>query len=598
MNFSSKLSSSFKHIFSKPQLLYFFLAWALCAVEIWCIVGKIGYGGFGIFSLRTIVYSIIWGGVFSLPYILLKPSWRWIQLLVYVWLVFFILVSTLYLRNFITAISLDEFFHPEGINAFTIAAAQATIKISDSIFIGALILQISAFFLMRKTTLRIKISKRLKLIFTIPLVLILGVMQIHSIFFTEELYFLGKPRPFTFRQLCQFSSARPLEYFSKAGYFETYALQAVYYFIPYENVTASEVAYINNIITENKYKPLTSEIDSITAKNKNKNLYYIIVESLNTAALGKNFDGIRFTPTLDSLVKSPDVITFDSMKEQVSMGVSSDGQFIYNTGLLPLTNMTTAYCTSPFPSLAKEINYKNAIEIIGESGNTWNHKKTTLSYGYDKLIPLSLRVTNIQSDEKILSKALDVINTSKKPMFAFITTLSMHQPYTHIQAPKGWPLRQQAYEYLVKTQIFDKALNQFITGLKQKGLYENSIIVLASDHNAPFNTILDKNVYDGRIMLMIINSGLKGGVNSSVIGQIDVYPTILDVMGVRNPTWPGLGASLLREIPGFALMNDGSIVGDSTKMGAANRQRKAREITSKMILNKTIGTLAEPRKAN
>ena len=85
-----------------------------------------------------------------------------------------------------------------------------------------------------------------------------------------------------------------------------------------------------------------------------------------------------------------------------------------------------------------------------------------------------------------------------------------------------------------------------IKHLKQQGLYDNSVIVIAADHQAhPAHlNMADSQVID-ELPLYIIN----GGINSSNAwtgrcNQLDVYTTLLDIYGVRS-TWRGLGHSLL-----------------------------------------------------
>ena len=48
--------------------------------------------------------------------------------------------------------------------------------------------------------------------------------------------------------------------------------------------------------------------DSVTSNNRGKNLVFIVVESLNSSALGHSADGVRMTPVLDSIIASDDVI--------------------------------------------------------------------------------------------------------------------------------------------------------------------------------------------------------------------------------------------------------------------------------------------------
>ena len=91
---------------------------------------------------------------------------------------------------------------------------------------------------------------------------------------------------------------------------------------------------------------------------------------------------------------------------------------------------------------------------------------------------------------------------------------------------------------------------------------------------------------DDRLLFTIVNSGLPGFTNDETVGQIDVFPTIVDAIGLWDSvTWHGFGKSLLREIPGFALRHDGSIAGNamSDTAGIAKQQRAA-ELSYKWIV--------------
>lgn len=97
------------------------------------------------------------------------------------------------------------------------------------------------------------------------------------------------------------------------------------------------------------------------------NLVFLIVESLPYRAVTLN-DSI-LTPTLCNLVNDSSVITLPC-KVLTRYGRSSDAQFMYNTGLLPLRTepLVASYAHNNYPSLAKALG-KESLEVIGESSN-------------------------------------------------------------------------------------------------------------------------------------------------------------------------------------------------------------------------------------
>lgn len=95
----------------------------------------------------------------------------------------------------------------------------------------------------------------------------------------------------------------------------------------------------------------------------------------------------------------------------------------------------------------------------------------------------------------------------------------MHMPFDEEDViPRDWTLSDRAYGYVSKTGVFDQALGRFIAGIKDAGLYDDTVIVIASDHQVPLGSVMDDAIDNGRIMLIIINSGLQGKVDSRIVG--------------------------------------------------------------------------------
>lgn len=97
--------------------------------------------------------------------------------------------------------------------------------------------------------------------------------------------------------------------------------------------------------------------------------------------------------------------------------------------------------------------------------------------------------------------------------------------------------------YFLTAHYLDQALKEFFTYLKKSGLYEKSMIVIYGDHyglsNEEYTTLaplIGKNPNDWssyntaqmqKVPFMIHASNLKGGIKSTLAGEIDVLPTIL-----------------------------------------------------------------------
>ena len=291
--------------------------------------------------------------------------------------------------------------------------------------------------------------------------------------------------------------------------------------------------------------------------NRDKNLIFIIVESLNSWVVGDSVDGHPVTPVLDSLAMLPGTVVALDVASQIGDGSSSDGQLMYNTGLLPLTHgaVSLMFADNAFPSLARELHPREAFEIIWENGSVWNHRRTSASYGYRDLTEgLNLLGSDPEGgiDGTLFNLAFERISRAGHPFMAEITTLSMHFPFDDPGVtPSEWLGAQSGLDlarrdYLAMTNYFDRELGRFLSRLRQAGILDNTVVVIASDHTKNLVSNDDRPTAGttDRCLFMALNTGVTARIDRHV-GQIDVFPTILDIMGrLGDARWTGLGRSM------------------------------------------------------
>ena len=104
-----------------------------------------------------------------------------------------------------------------------------------------------------------------------------------------------------------------------------------------------------------------------------RNVILVIVESYMSFTSDLKVDGREVTPFLNSLKRDSTVYYNGRMHENVTIGESSDGQFIYMTGLLPLRSVITVSkarsCT--LPGLATALNRESRM-VIPTVSSMWN----------------------------------------------------------------------------------------------------------------------------------------------------------------------------------------------------------------------------------
>lgn len=329
-----------------------------------------------------------------------------------------------------------------------------------------------------------------------------------------------------------------------------------------------------------------------------ENLIMIVVESLNSWVIDLRIDGREVTPVLNALCADTSNIVGLNMFRQVKNGGSSDGHFMYNTGLLPLEQRAVAmvYPDAHYPTLIEAMGAEHSVHICADPPALWNTQLTSHTYGYrdyhgSKEVKPLLSSSGWQWDKVILEKASHEIGRLTPPFVAQVITLGMHEPYTQPTVPESWISHSPQYtsrvrNYLERTAVFDRELGLFLSRLKEQGLYDNSLIVIASDHNdrvdndAAGRPSIDPN--GQTCLLLVLNSG-HGTRIDQPFGQIDVFPTLLDLTGSNAYAWKGLGYSLLRFPTGSVAKGPNDTAGTGRFL---SRQRLAWEISRMMIMSR------------
>lgn len=187
------------------------------------------------------------------------------------------------------------------------------------------------------------------------------------------------------------------------------------------------------------------------------------------------------------------------------------------------------------------------------------------------------------------------VNSEKQPINVDPTkvTLPPHLPDTPI-------IRRDWAEYLDGVQKADKQLGDVLDGLRDSGAESNTIIIYMGDHGpayphgkmTPFHLGL-------HIPLIIRLPGAKPLISDELVSELDLLPTLLDLLGVRYDS-PLHGKSLksLLEAKGEATGHDfifAEVSGRSLDKPRGMEERAVLDATHHLILR---SRLDEPKVIN
>jgi phosphoglycerol transferase MdoB-like AlkP superfamily enzyme len=166
---------------------------------------------------------------------------------------------------------------------------------------------------------------------------------------------------------------------------------------------------------------------------------------------------------------------------------------------------------------------------------------------------------------------------TKGPFLAYVYTGTTHEPFTRLppRFEKRTPGSLTEDGFLNTLYYADWSLGEFMKKAEQADWFKDTIFVFVADH--PLGKFGVTSPLDRfHVPLLIYAPGrIKPGKNDVVASQLDVFPTLVDLLGFED-RFSALGDSLLRMQDGYAFVMAGSIVGLIGKEGFLTHSLKNR----------------------
>ena len=334
-----------------------------------------------------------------------------------------------------------------------------------------------------------------------------------------------------------------------------------------------------------------------TSKNKytgmfeNKNLIFVVAESFSEIGIDKDR-----TPTLYKLTNNGFI--FDNFYVPYYLSTIG-GEFQSLTGLYPNYSTLTKWKSgkNSFPyglaTTFKEKGY-NTYAYHAHDGYFQNRYKYLKALGFDNFKACNMELDincNMwpESDiEMIKATTNDYIN-SDKPFMTYYMTVSGHLDYTKESnsiVSKNWDLvknldySDKAKSYLATQIELDRAMESLLKELENKGILEDTVIVLLADHY-PYGLSLEEinelssykrdELFEiNHNALIIYNSSMKNISITKVGMPIDVLPTIYNLFDIKYDSRLFAGSDLLSNNEGMVILDNLSWITDKGKYNSLN----------------------------
>lgn len=353
-------------------------------------------------------------------------------------------------------------------------------------------------------------------------------------------------------------------------------------------------------ISNNDYKKLNSYYMSreITPKNdytglfEGKNLIVIMMESANTILMDEKYypnmakiakEGWKFTNAYSPRNscntgnnEMSGMISLYTINRTCTANIYKDN--VYPESIFNLFN-NAGYNTSSFHNYTEA--YYARSTIHQNMGSTY--------YGVQSLgIPFTSKYEEWPSDVSLMEEAIKRIDTDE-PFMAWMTTVSSHQPYgvsselgdLNLAMFKDTNYDIVLKRYMSKLKVLDDALGRLLELLEEKGVLDDTVIVLYGDHypygikNNILNQYFDYDVNEDfevdRTPFVIYNSEITPTIYEQYTTYMNIVPTMANLFNLDYDPRVYAGRDVFSETyPNRIVFADGSWRDDVAFYSATN----------------------------
>ena len=319
-----------------------------------------------------------------------------------------------------------------------------------------------------------------------------------------------------------------------------------------------------------------------TSGSERRNVVLIHLESTRARSVTPYDEDLNTTPFLDELAKSSllaeqaHVVMPWSSKANVAIicGITPDlaHQAVYSTITEARPGGIPTQCLA---DLLKDQGY-NTVYFMSQTQNFENYSTLVKNFGYEEFYPLeSMDKEGFEKvmyagqeagyEDSIMLKPSEewLENHKDKPFLATYHTATPHHQYI---VPKWYEERygkdtfsedELLNRYYNTLRYQDYFLKNLINQYKKLGLYENTVFIILGDHGEGFGEhgryTHGSVPYEEGLRIPLIIHDPKRFENAARIKepvtQLDILPTVADLLGYQIEGGEYQGSSLLRALP-------------------------------------------------
>lgn len=345
----------------------------------------------------------------------------------------------------------------------------------------------------------------------------------------------------------------------------------------------------NNSIIKNMHKYFSgvvpSEKNEYTGLFKGKNLIFITAEAFDSIAIDKDI-----TPTLYKMANNSFVFT--NYYQPLYPVSTSDGEYMNLTSLIPKEGVWSFYKSS---KISMPMGFGNIFKNQGYTSYGF-HNHTYKYYDRQKSHP-NIGLTYIgcgnglekkmncnhwpNSDYEMIEATVDYYLNDDKPFATYYMTVSGHLNYNfygnNMASRNKNKVKNLKYSDSVKayyaTQIeLDKAMELLLKKLEEKGVLNDTLIIISPDHypygltQKQMNEVSEVDRSDKfenyHTSLIMYNPLIEKTIVDKTISGLDLLPTIYNLYGLDFDSRLFMGRDIFSNSEHIVILSDRSWITD------------------------------------
>ena len=310
--------------------------------------------------------------------------------------------------------------------------------------------------------------------------------------------------------------------------------------------------------------------EKINIKDKAKNVVIIILDAARWDRYGMNGSDLQATTNIDKFAEEG--LVFENPLAAAPYTITSVSSLF--SGLLPEAHNVRriSQVFSPdLESLPKAFK-NNGYYTLCLSGSKFVTPQFGLATDFHKVVPMrrdEYKQEQVSTmDEEAIKTSIAAAAKEGKPLFMYAHFLPPHWPYRppapydsfytnneEVKMRKAWMVKSAldydlippdnkdiyVYErrYFNNLRYGDHVVQTVLNELKANGLYDDSIIIITSDHGESFgehkqfghNTTVYEHMI--KVPMAVKVPGTAPGRIKQQVGLIDIFPTLIELMDLK-----------------------------------------------------------------